>query len=404
MDLIVKTLNGAEELLAAELKNLGATNVKALRRAVNCNGDLKTMYRICYESRFALRVLVNAIDVKANTDVDLYNAVHGFHWHEYITPESTIFIDHISFSTTFKDSLFLAQKTKDAIVDEIREHTGARPSVNAKDFDILLNVHATDDGISVALDASNLSLNRRGYRHDQPVNATNEVLAAALVEISGWTPDKTLYDPMCGAGTILIEAAMKARHIPANKYRTEKFGFENWKNFDAVLFDQIKSEADSQIDNTVRLNLIGTDTGLLDYAKEAQLTLGIGADMKLYNKSFKVFERQTAEGMIITCPPDDFRPREPKKDKDDRKDGRRGNKQNESPTIKPKKLTEKELNERAEKFYKEAMGYMAQIYPDYDVWVFSTNLNAMKKVQFHAEQIIKLFNTNAEGTFQLFPF
>lgn len=372
MKLIVKTLHGVEELLAAELQELGATEIAAERRAVACEVDLETMYKICYLSRFALRVLVEVVKCKPETDKDLYNAVHEFPWNEYIAPSQLIFIDHITFSQKWSNSKFLAMKTKDAIVDQIAEKCGSRPSVDAEKFDILLNVHATDDDVTISLDASRTSLNRRGYRTTQPASATNEVLAAALVKLSGWTPDQALYDPMCGAGTICIEAAMMARNIPANKYRKEPFGFEKWQNLDAELWQKIKDEADAKINN-VRLTIIGSDlnTEGLDIYKQAALLMNLTPDVRCIKQSVKEATRQTAEGMVITCPPTD---------------------DEEAPK---KNIIE---------YYKELTYYLSRNFPDHDVWVYSSNLKALRNVPYGAEERLKVFSGNTEGNFNKYPF
>lgn len=372
MKLIVKTLHGVEELLSAELQELGATNIAAERRAVACEADLETMYKICYRSRFALRVLIEVVKCKPDTDKDLYNAVHEFPWNEYIAPSQLIFIDHITFSQKWNNSKFLAMKSKDAIVDQISEKCGSRPSVDEKNFDILLNVHATDDDVTVSLDASRTSLNRRGYRVNQPANATNEVLAAALVKLSGWTDDQPLYDPMCGCGTICIEAAMAARHIPAGKYRKEPFGFEKWQNLDAELWKKVKDEADALITNQ-RLTIIGSDVNSdgLDIFKQAALMMNLTPDVRSIKQSLKEASRQTAEGMVITCPPttDEEAPR-------------------------------KDLPE----YYKEITYYLANNFPDHDVWVYSSNMKALRAVPYTAEERLKVFSGNTEGNFNKYPF
>ena len=213
-------------------------------------------------------------------------------------------IDHISFSSLFTNSQFLAQKAKDAIVDKIRDKKGSRPYVNFDNPDILLNIHATDESITVSLDASGMSLNRRCYRNIQLPNATNEVLAAALVELSGWTPDKTLIDPMCGSGTICIEAAMKARNIAPNLYRNVPFGFQNWLDYEPQIWEELVAEAKASI-KPVKLNIIGSDINgeALDIAKLSTLELGLNPDIRIMRKALREQERTTQSGIIITCPP-----------------------------------------------------------------------------------------------------
>ncbi|MCF0191370.1 MAG: hypothetical protein HUJ96_08925 [Marinilabiliaceae bacterium] len=372
MKLIVKTLHGVEELLANELGELGAVAIAPERRAVVCEADMRTLYRICLESRFALRVLIEVVKCNPKNDKELYAAVHSFPWHEYISPDHLLYIDHITFSSIWNNSKFLAMKAKDAIVDEINEVCGRRPSISSENFDILLNIHASDEEISLALDASRTTLNRRGYRTSQPQQATNEVLAAALVELSGWTDDMPLYDPMCGVGTICIEAAMKARHIPANYYRKEPFGFALWKNFDEALWQEVRGEAESKITNQ-RLTIIGSDVNseLLDIYKSSSLLMNLTPDVRCIKQSLKEATRQTSEGVVITCPPvnDDEAPRQ-----------------------------------GIEEYYKEITYYLSHNFPDHDVWVFSTNMKAMRAIPYKSDKRLKVYSNNNEGNFNLYPF
>lgn len=371
MKLIIKTLHGAEKLLAKELETLGATDITAQRRAVTCQADKKTMYKINLWSRLALRVLVPVIEFQAKNDKELYSNIHKYSWHHIISPDKSIMIDHISFSTLFTNSQFLAQKAKDAIVDKIRDKKGSRPYVNFDNPDILLNIHATDESITVSLDASGMSLNRRCYRNIQLPNATNEVLAAALVELSGWTPNETLIDPMCGSGTICIEAAMKARNIAPNLYRNVPFGFQNWLDYEPQIWEELVAEAKAAI-KPVKLNIIGSDINgeALDIAKLSTLELGLNPDIRIMRKALREQERTTQSGIIITCPP--YNATETKRDLND--------------------------------MYKEIAHYLSQKYPDHDTWIYSTNLKALNSIQFKAETKHELYNGSNEGNFNMYPF
>ncbi|MCQ2229225.1 MAG: THUMP domain-containing protein [Bacteroidales bacterium] len=378
MKLIVKTLYGAEELLSKELEQLGATNITSQRRAVNCEADKRTLYKINLWSRFALRVLVPVVEVKAQTPEEFYAAVYAYDWHNVISPDKSIKFDHISFSSLFPDSQYLAYKAKDAVVDKIRDKVGARPFVEFDYPDIMLNVHATDDVINVSLDASGPSLNKRGYRlltqetsGEVITAATNEVLAAALVELSGWDADSTLIDPMCGMGTICVEAAMKARNIAPNLYRKEVFGFMNWLDFDDKMWKEIKEEA-KQVQNKCRLNIIGYDinTDALDIAKLATLELGLNPDVRIVRKSIREQERLTEDGIIITVPP--FRQEEGKRELDD--------------------------------LYKEITYFLSRKYPDHDAWIYSTNLKALRAVEYRSAVKYQIYNGSQEGNFNLYPF
>ncbi len=357
--------------MVKELVGLGATKVEAGRRAVRCEADERMLYRINLRSRLALRVLVPVVECQAETDKDLYEAVYAFEWHEVLPVDKTIFIDHISFSQKFNNSQFLAYRTKDAIVDKIRDKVGSRPSVDFEHPDILLNVHASDESIVVSLDASGKSLNRRSYRLESNPDFTNEVLAAALVDLSGWTPDQVLVDPMCGSGTICIEAAMKARNIAANLYRKEPFGFQLWKNYNEELWQELVDEARSTM-TRARLSIFGSDisTEALDVAKYSTLELGLRPDVFVSRRSLREVERRSESGVIITCPPTSI-------------DGSRRS---------------------IEDFYKEIGYYLSQRFPDHDAWIYSTNLKALRGMGFHAAEKHEIYSGTKEGNFNMYPF
>ena len=371
MKVIVKTLYGAEELLKKELETLGATQIEAQRRAVSCQVDKKTLYKINLWSRFALRVLMPVCEFKAKDDKELYDNIVAYDWQDMIEPSRSFMIDHITFSSVFPNSQFLAQRTKDAVVDKIRSKCGVRPSINFDNPDILLNVHATDESISVSLDASGTTLNHRGYRSAQLPSATNEVLAAVLVELSGWKPSETLIDPMCGSGTVCIEAAMKARNIAPNLYRKMKFAFQNWKDYDEKMWTDLVDEA-RQACNKQRLSIIGSDVDgeAIDVARYAALELGLTPDVRTLRKSLREQSRTTESGVIITCPPTNA------------EETRRG----------------------LEDFYKEITYYLSHNYPDHDAWIYSTDIKALKAIEYRAEKKFQVYSGSQEGNFNLYPF
>lgn len=373
MKLIVKTLYGVENLLSKELESLGATNINAQRRVVSCEADKETMYKIHLWSRLALRVLVPVVEFTAKDDREIFDNIYAYDWHKVISPDKSIMIDHISFSSTFNNSQFLAMKAKDAIVDKIRDNVGHRPYVDMENPDIMLNIHATDDQITVSLDASGLSLNKRGYRSQQLATSTNEVLAAALVELSGWDCSETLIDPMCGTGTICIEAAMKARNIAPNLYRTCAFGFANWLDYDSFMWKKLVDDAKQKITD-VRLNIIGSDIDgeSLDIAKQATLELGLNRDVRIMRKSLREQTRPTQSGFVITCP--------------------------------PTALEEGSRRLSIEDLYKEITYHLSHNFPDYDAWLFSTNLKALRAIEFSSEEKHQLYNGAAEGNFNKYPF
>jgi putative N6-adenine-specific DNA methylase len=233
-----KTLKGFEPLLARELKELGAEKVETGNRGVTFYGGRSMMYKVNLASRLALRVLVPILRFEA-TDADaIYRNVKKFDWSEYLDNRMTFAIDSVVYSPHFKHSHFVSLKVKDAIADRFRERTNLRPSVNREQPDLLINVHISDRWVTISLDSSGGSLHKRGYRMGHFEAPLNEVLAAGLIMISGWKGETPFLDPMCGSGTLAIEAALIAAEIPPGIFR-KQYGFENWKDFDKELMEHV---------------------------------------------------------------------------------------------------------------------------------------------------------------------
>ena len=233
-----KTLKGFEPLLARELQELGAEKVETGNRGVTFYGGRSMMYKVNLASRLALRVLVPILRFEA-TDADaIYRNVKKFDWSEYLDNRMTFSIDSVVYSPHFKHSHFVSLKVKDAIADRFRERTNLRPSVNREQPDLLINVHISDRWVTISLDSSGGSLHKRGYRMGHFEAPLNEVLAAGLIMISGWKGETPFLDPMCGSGTLAIEAALIAAEIPPGIFR-KQYGFENWKDFDKELMEHV---------------------------------------------------------------------------------------------------------------------------------------------------------------------
>jgi putative N6-adenine-specific DNA methylase len=233
-----KTLKGLEPLLAGELLSLGAEKTEVVNRGVNFYGGRALLYRINLGSRLALRVLLPVLNFQATDSQGLYRHVKRFDWSRYLDNRMTFAIDPVVHSPYFSNSQFVAQKVKDAIADRFRELTSLRPSVRREDPDLLINVHISGKWVTVSLDSSGGSLHRRGYRSGHFEAPLNEVLAAGMVMISGWDGSTPFLDPMCGSGTLAIEAALMAGGIPPGIFR-KQYGFENWKDFDRELLEHV---------------------------------------------------------------------------------------------------------------------------------------------------------------------
>ncbi len=222
--LITKTAAGLEEVLAAEIKALGAKNVRLMHRAVLCEGNKELVYRINYEVRTALKVLKPFKNFFAKTPEDLYKKVQEINWLQFIRSDQTFCIDTVASGRFFTHSQYAGLKVKDAIVDQFRDVYGMRPSINTLNPDLRINLHIREDKATLLFDSSGESLHHRGYRKQVDKAPMNEVLAAGLIQLSGWKADCNFLDCMCGSGTLPIEAAMYGMKIPPGYYRKE-FGF-----------------------------------------------------------------------------------------------------------------------------------------------------------------------------------
>lgn len=305
--MLAKTISGLEPVLAKELEMLGASDPVILKRAVSFTGNESLMYRANYCCHTALRILKPIFDFVIKEQQDLYEKIKAYPWEDILDADATISIDAVISYTYFTNSQFVAQKSKDAIVDRFRDRVGSRPSVDLENPDLRINVHLFKDLCTVSLDASGQSLHKRGYRKSTGAAPINEVLAAGLVQLSGWDPAKPLYDPMCGSGTLLIEAAMLAKNIPAGYFRTE-FGFMRWKNFDQTLWETIKSDADAQI-SPVTLKMFGSDRSAMAItsARTNLSVTGLTEDITLQTISFEESTPPVEMGFIICNPPYDER-------------------------------------------------------------------------------------------------
>ncbi len=258
MKLIAKTLKGLEEILAAELAEIGAQNIEIQQRCCAFEGDKKVLYRANLELRTALRILIPIWASQVRTEQHIYEDVQAIDWEKYLNLDSTFAIDATVHSDYFTHSHYISLLTKDAIVDQFREKYGERPSIDTDRPDLRIHVYISDDNFEISLDSSGESLHKRGYDRSILIAPINDVLAAGLVKLSGWKMDCDFMDPMCGSGTILLEAAMLAYNIPS-LWNREYFGFKNWENFDAALWEEIRTAAFAKMKTSFPHQIKGYD-------------------------------------------------------------------------------------------------------------------------------------------------
>ena len=303
--MLAKTFKGLEQVLAQELIALGANNVQVQRRAVSFTGDKRMLYVANFCLRTASRVLVPIATFKAKTTDEIYEQSKQVDWGQYMTPKTTFQIDATVYSDLFRHSQFITYRVKDAIVDWWMGHGGVRPNVQLTNPDMYLNVHIAGDVVTLSLDSSGESLHKRGYRVANTQAPINEALAAGMLLLAGWKGESDFYDPMCGSGTLLIEAALIARNIAPGIYR-KGFAFEKWANFDADLFEDVSSDDSRERD--FEHKIYGSDAGF--YAVQAAMknvqSAGLQRDIEVKQirvQEIKCAEKDTHGALVMINPP-----------------------------------------------------------------------------------------------------
>ena len=360
----VKTFFGLEQILAEEIKKLGGKNVEIKNRAVTCDGDLGFLYKLNYSCRTAVKILVPIMEFKAYNETKYYDKLFKFEWDQFLEPNQTFAIDATVNSERFSHSQFMTLKMKDAIVDYFQDKYKVRPSVNKDMPDIKFHLHIDRELVSISLDSSGDALFKRGYRKEQTVAPINEVLASGMLQLAGWDGKGNFLDPMCGSGTLLIEAAMIAMDLPAQTFR-RSFAFQNWKNYDAELFKTIKE---------VRLNRVKEFTGkivgydidseALDIAHRNVESAEMEDVITIRHKNFFDSEKDMFPLLMVFNPPYDER-----------------------------------ISINDDDFYKKIGDTFKQHYPNTLAWLISADLDAPKKIGLRPSRKIKLFNGKLETRF-----
>lgn len=301
--MIAQTLFGLEEVLRTELIKLGARETERHNRAVSFVGDLGFLYKVNLSLRTAIRVLVPIAEFEAHTPEELYMGFKRMPWSDHLTADDTLGIRCTLNSPYFNHAQYAAQKAKDAIVDKFRERGGKRPSVDLNDPVLGIHLHINGEHCTVSLDSSGGSLHQRGYRQDTNAAPLNEVLAAGMVLLSGWDRSSPLVDPMCGSGTVLIEAALYAANIPPGVYR-ERFAFERWNDFDPELWATIRNACIERITDA-RPILLGGDRDRMTVRKAQDTVRAAKLEdtITIRHSTFSELEPPAQAGMLIMNPP-----------------------------------------------------------------------------------------------------
>ncbi|WP_026809064.1 THUMP domain-containing class I SAM-dependent RNA methyltransferase [Arenibacter latericius] len=361
--MVAKTMFGFEEILAKELQNLGAGNVKIGIRSVSFEGDTGFMYKANLCLRTAIKIIKPIHSFNVRNEDDLYRQIYSMDWFNFLSTDTTFAIDATVNSDNFTHSLYVSQKTKDAIVDKFRDTDGSRPNVDIKFPDLRINIHIQKDRCNVSLDSSGRSLHHRGYRTATNIAPINEVLAAGLLLLSGWDGQCDFLDPMCGSGTMLTEAAMIACNIPANINRKE-FAFEKWHDFDEDLFNKI---IDSSLNKARDFHhkIIGYDKAPSAVRKTTEnvANANLSEYITIERKNFFDTEKFTENRLhMVFNPPYGER-----------------------------------LDIEMEDFYTDIGNTLKRNYPGTDAWFITSNLEALKFVGLRPSKKIKLYNSHLES-------
>lgn len=301
-ELIAKTFQGLEEVLAKELTALGANNIQIGRRMVSFTGDKAMLYRANFSLRTALRILKPLKHFQAKNADEVYEAVKAIDWSSIMDESRSFSVDAVVFSNEFRHSQYVAYRVKDAIVDYFREKTGNRPNVKISNPDLYINIHIAEESCTLSLDSSGESLHRRGYRQEAVEAPLNEVLAAGMLLMTGWNGECDLIDPMCGSGTIPIEAALIARNIAPGVFR-QGYAFEKWNDFDKDLFEEIYNDDSQERDFNHHIYGYDIKQQANVIAQRNVKAAGVSQDITLDVRDFAEFTQPAEKSIIVTNPP-----------------------------------------------------------------------------------------------------
>ena len=367
--MVAKTFYGFEEILAKELGVLGAQEIKPGNRMVSFVGDLGFLYKANLSLRTALKILKPIHTARVANEEALYQLFYDFAWADYLDVDSKFIIDSVVHGSIFTHSQFASQKAKDGLVDQFRDRHNQRPNVDLNRPDLRINLHIQEDFCTISLDSSGASLHHRGYRTATNIAPLNEVLAAGLIQLSGWNGNTDFLDPMCGSGTLVIEAAMFASNIPANINR-KLFAFEKWTDWDADLFEKIQeSQLKKIINPSIQIKGSDKSPSAIEKALINIKNTNLNDFVTIEKKDFFQLEKENTEPLhLLTNPP-----------YGERLDG--------------------DINV----LYQGIGDAFKQSFPNTHAWIISSNMEAIKCIGLRPSRKIKLFNGKLETKLMYYP-
>jgi putative N6-adenine-specific DNA methylase len=365
MRFIAKTFSGLESVLGKEIADLGGENILQIKRGVAFEGDKALMYRANLACRTAVRIYIPMFEFRAPNEKILYNEIKAFEWERLIKLDRTFMIESVLNTDFYNNSLYVSQKVKDAIVDRFREKTNDRPNIDTVNPHFRIQIHIYKDNVSVSLDTSGKPLFMRGYRQDALDAPINECLAAGLVLLSGWDGDSPFYDPMCGSGTIAIEAALIAANKAPNIDR-KHFAFEMFGEFDKDLYASIKEEMKAKIVEGKSHNIFASDIDYkaIDTAKMNFYGTKLRG-MNFLKTDFFDLGTRYKKGTMVFNPPYDER-------------------------LKVDDIVG---------FYRNIGHHLKNIFPGFDAWIISSNKEALRSIGLKPNEKYPVYNGKLESQF-----
>ncbi len=344
-EFIATTLKGLEEILEKEITDLGGENVRKLRRAVAFTGGLSMLYKMNFSLRTAIRILYHIKSVRLRNEEELYKSINQMPWENYLSPNKTIAVKAAVNSPFFNNSHYVALKVKDAIVDRLRDKTGRRPDVDIKQPDLPVHIHIDNSRLDVSLDSSGEPLFKRGYRVDPYEAPVNEVLAAGMILMTGWHGERDFIDPMCGSGTLSVEAAMIAKGIPPGVLR-KSYAFQNWRDYDEELYSRIIESL--MVSRTFNYKIYASDISVraVNAARKNVHSALLEDIVSVSVRDFFDLKPKSEKGLLIMNPP----------------------------------YGERIKQDRINDFYEKIGDHLKSDFKGFDAWLLSANFEAVKKI------------------------